>query len=431
MEATQSPMLTLAARGAMTLALAALLLSVSLVAWPEVRHAQQQRLALHLVTKLEKTPDASIHATLRQVAALGDPAIEALVRATASSRADVALVARRIIEERLANWRIRADAEAEFRLAEPLGKLATALAAHVEELGPFGQQWATRVVLEIVDLAGRCPPDQAAPLLADCSRVLADVPAVGPRMLTLNHQSHEAHSPSIARALPAVRLPTLRPHPPQRTPPRLPTPTIHGAPAADDPQSVSPTDQEIVPPAQRTLASDWVPEWSGRLIAPGALSERPAAGGGVPATAVVGDLIDVPSPQDMLERVHALKREPTRELFSQLAGTDRFTAAAAREVLAARGFGAEELAIAMRLIAADAAERVQLIDDLKVLPARAARRWLRELLDDPDADVRLKALTALATTNDPGLISIARDLVIRDTDPRVTQLASQIVRQAR
>src|SRR5690606_25371238 len=141
--------------------------------------------------------------------------------------------------ERLANWRIRADADAEFHLAEPLGKLATALAAHIDALGPFGQQWATRVVLEIVDLADRCPPDQTAPLLADCDLILAEVPALGPRMLTLG-PSPEVREPSMARTLPTVRLPTLPSNESQRTSPRLPAATANKVAPASEPRSTPP-----------------------------------------------------------------------------------------------------------------------------------------------------------------------------------------------
>ena len=120
-----------------------------------------------------------------------------------------------------------------------------------------------------------------------------------------------------------------------------------------------------------------------------------------------------------------------RELLLQMNAADKFTAAAIREVFAERGIAAEELAVATRLLAADPAERIKLIDELKVLPARTARRWLRELLIDADAEVRLKALTALATTNDPELRSIARDIAVRDTDRRVAEMATQIMRQTR
>jgi hypothetical protein len=74
---------------------------------------------------------------------------------------------------------------------------------------------------------------------------------------------------------------------------------------------------------------------------------------------------------------------------------------------------------------------LQLVEDLEVLPARTARRWLKELLSDELAEVRLEALTALATTNDPELVSIARELAVRDTDPQVADLATRIMQDAR
>ena len=435
MEATQSPSLsTLATRGALTTALAALMLAAIFFAWPRVSDWQQQRLAMRLVAELEQSPHVSIHGVLGEVATLGDPAIEALVVAATSQRADIALAARELIDHRLATWRIRAAAEAGFDLSRPAGLLAVALATHVDKLGPFGQQWATRLALDIVDLSAECPPDEAALLLASCSKVLGEVPALGPRMLTADRQTQEIEFPTRRRELPAVDLPPLlheEPPPAGRTLSQSSTKATSAVANSSDLPLVPEGTPPQASPRQGPLASDWVPDWSARTSALEAIPQTPLVGDTENHAPGASDLVDVPSPQDMHELVSQLKREETRNLFDQLNGAERFTAAAIREVLTARGFGGEELAIAGRLADGDAHERLQLIDDLKVLPARTARRWLRELLDDEDADVRLKALTALATPNDPGLIPIARNLAVHDSDHRVTELASQIVRQAR
>ncbi len=73
---------------------------------------------------------------------------------------------------------------------------------------------------------------------------------------------------------------------------------------------------------------------------------------------------------------------------------------------------------------------MRLIVDLEVLPAAAARRWLRLLLSDSDAEVRMRSLTALATTSDPQLYALAREMAVNDHDRRVSELATRIMRQA-
>ena len=60
-----------------------------------------------------------------------------------------------------------------------------------------------------------------------------------------------------------------------------------------------------------------------------------------------------------------------------------------------------------------------------------ARRWLHWLLEDDSPEVRLRALSAIATTSDPRLYEVARDIAVHDQDPRVAKLASQIMEQAR
>ena len=82
-----------------------------------------------------------------------------------------------------------------------------------------------------------------------------------------------------------------------------------------------------------------------------------------------------------------------------------------------------------QLSAPDPLQRRQLVRQLSDLPASATRRWLRWLLQDVDAEVRLQALTAFATTGDPQLLNIATDIATNDRDPRVAELASKILQQ--
>jgi len=77
------------------------------------------------------------------------------------------------------------------------------------------------------------------------------------------------------------------------------------------------------------------------------------------------------------------------------------------------------------------ADRNQLVEAVSTLPADNTRRWLRWLLKDNAAEVRLQALTALATTNDPQLFHLAREMAVADQDARVSELASRIMRQVR
>ena len=206
MEAARSPLSSFAARLVATATVVALMLAATFQLWPRVSFWQQQRLATRLIAELEHTASPQIHTTLKQITSLGNPAIEPLVIAAASERADIALAARRIIEEQLATWKIRAGSQEQFSLSEPTSLLAAALAKHIAELGPFGQQWATRITLDLVDIAGGIPTKAAVPILADCSVVLSATPALGPRMLTPEPPTSANDTEPIAVELPAVTI---------------------------------------------------------------------------------------------------------------------------------------------------------------------------------------------------------------------------------
>ena len=126
-----------------------------------------------------------------------------------------------------------------------------------------------------------------------------------------------------------------------------------------------------------------------------------------------------------------LQRRSSNELLSRLARASFFEAGTIRAVLRERGFDDAELALMQRLVSPAAADRLRLVEDVSILPAASALRFLRLLLNDTNADVRLRALTALATTNAPNLSALARELALRDEDPRVSELASRLLQPTR
>jgi HEAT repeat protein len=63
---------------------------------------------------------------------------------------------------------------------------------------------------------------------------------------------------------------------------------------------------------------------------------------------------------------------------------------------------------------------------LPEVPGLDAVPWLVLLTRDEDAEVRLTALTLLATTGDPTLLDEVGELVRGDADPRVQRLAERL-----
>jgi hypothetical protein len=307
--------------------------------------------------------------------------------------------------------------------------LACALAKHVKALGPLGQQWASRLSLELVELAADMPAAEAVPLLTDCSSVMAAVTPLGPRMRTLSNGSSPLATEEISLPLPSMNLPYWASEQAMTRHKDLLEPPI---PQMADELATPLESSESGNLTQLPRKSNWVPEWSRQ--APLATKSNPEERPPLVESANVSSserLLTIPSPDEMAALFEKLNLQETPSLLGRVMSADYYTAAVIRAVLEARGVGDDELSIATRLAAADPAERLHLVDDLKVLPARMARRWLRELLADKDAEVRLKALTAIATTNDPELVGIAHELAVHDSDQRVTELAARIMREAR
>ena len=428
MEATKSLFGPVAMRLATVIALTVLMLAAGFLLWPRVSFWQQHRLAIGMVAKLEQAKSPNSRA-LRQIATIGYPAIDSLILAAASEQTQIALEAREIVEERLAAWKNRSVADEDFSLIVPVSILASALAEHVDALGPHGQQWASKLSLELVDLAAAMPAAEAVQLLADCSTVMSAVTPLGPRMRTLSSGNSSSPSNETALPLPSMKLPHLASEQAMMGNEGLldlPFPSMANELATP----LEPSDSTDMIPLPRD--SSWIPEWSRQ--APFAsnsnpVDELPQTGSAIAAP--TDPVLRIPSPDEMATLFQKLRLEETAGLLNRIASSDHYTAAVIRSVLKERGIGSEELSLAVRLAAADAAERLELVDELKVLPARTARRWLRELLTDKNADVRLKALTAMATTNDPELIGIAREVAVQDSDSRVTELAARIIREAR
>jgi hypothetical protein len=58
-----------------------------------------------------------------------------------------------------------------------------------------------------------------------------------------------------------------------------------------------------------------------------------------------------------------------------------------------------------------------------------ARPWLVLLADDVSAEVRLGAITVMATSNDAMLLEKALAVALRDRDPRIADLAARLHRR--
>lgn len=96
------------------------------------------------------------------------------------------------------------------------------------------------------------------------------------------------------------------------------------------------------------------------------------------------------------------------------------------QLLASRGFKPLPEKLVRCYLSADSEERAQIVDRVVAEPTIDSRPWLAMLAEDEDADVRLAAVTMMATSTDRDLVEKAWQVALRDRDPRIADLASRL-----
>lgn len=393
--------------------------------WPHVGRWHKRHLATQLAAQIDSAPDEEARILVHELAALGTVAIDELVAHTLSPRVIVAETARTEVNDALANHRILLARKGHERDAEALVRLAEALAENSEQFGPVGRRWAESMMLKLIDLTEQVPPAQASIILDHSSTLLANIPPNGPRQQSLESSvSQSVPQESAVAASPTIDLHTLavpseaalaRSTPPANQPPAqkaAPPVTQHKPATTPEPQPAK-VDRNVT-----TLP--WVSSGKSSLSVEvdDPKTQENSTG-----------LVDVPSPLETQQRIARMRGLSTRVLLEKLAHADRFMAGPIRHVLELRGVSRQEIELTATIFASDISRRLELVEQTAKLPAATARRILRLMLEDSHADVRLLALSTLATTDDPQLPALAKEITIRDKDPRVADLAEELMRR--
>jgi hypothetical protein len=164
-------------------------------------------------------------------------------------------------------------------------------------------------------------------------------------------------------------------------------------------------------------------EWVEPITQPAANthSEQASRAGALPASA------------EELKRqndLHAsLKSVDALDLMRRLRAEDIDQRAEARRELLRRNFSEVDLELAGQLFSPDIETRKQLVRAVPRLSSVDAAQWLMWLALDPQPEVRLAAVTTLATTGDPALLGRVEALARNDRDPQIQAMAEQIAKQ--
>lgn len=392
------------------LLIAAVLAAGMLAGWPLARKHVPPVLAAFWREQILHAPDDQLPRLLAELAALGDDGLPALAEFIGCQRASVSRAARAQLTRQIDTWLALPSAEAGSHLAA----VAKALAARAADYGPSARDYAEDVIDRLLAARGAGRVFLSTEALVDCETVL-QVAEAAHRLAFANRDpassEAEAFLPPVRDEPQAARADaSTEPASAATTPSAESTP--RGAAAANtsepmrieppaDPAAPGPLDLETDPlrelpemPARQTPL-DFHPT---RLEQPDAARPGPSATGALAAA-----------------------DEETR-IFTwmhQLHSPDATIVQHASRHLAEVGFGPAQLELARSLTSPNPADREQLAEILPQVPGIDAKTWLIWLSRDERADVRLAAISVMATINDPVLLKRLRDMATRDADPRV------------
>jgi hypothetical protein len=384
--------------------------------------------------RLETVSDEAVPALLRQLAGMGESGVPVLVAALDSQRQNVAAGADRVLTESLLRWQERPDANnMKLQLA-----LAEALAARVGQSGPSAQSRAAQLALHILQFMPDARSADNGRLIAACLRVLQSGPdlpdglaenqipgRIERRLMWqygLHPQNNEAYTMANASGK-AGRDSGGSSESDDNRPAAFDSDRDNikqDSLAADDSQAEAAKNRQSGAPAllpdgfngnQRLLPGDQSKDAS-----------RPLQSGERTAGAASQRVKTIKPPVDF-------SGVDTVALMRELHSLDRPTVEAAAAELARRKFTPLLLDLARRLFDPDNEVRLNLVRALPGMPGVDATPWLLWLARDGDAEVRLTALTLIATSGDPSLLEQVERMAQDDPDPRVQDRADRIGRQ--
>jgi hypothetical protein len=122
----------------------------------------------------------------------------------------------------------------------------------------------------------------------------------------------------------------------------------------------------------------------------------------------------------------SLASADSRELLKKWIALEKDEAQPIERELARRGFGKLSKPLVRQFFSNNSQDRMRLIDNVLAQPGGGSEAWLILLAGDADPDVRLFAVTFMATSNNSALVEKAWQMVIRDHDPRIADLAGRL-----
>jgi len=392
---------------------------ISMAAW------KRSHMLAELAHTLAHGEQAEAESAARQLAVVSAPPIALLVDVAASEdrmRAQAAQVALgRILD------RVEKDADAGQQLSRAsklTAELSSTLAEHRRAFPRGSHPWLADTTQRILKIANQCPAKM--PLIGlHCDDIISVISLTRPRApvalpavasmtaipapdLQLAGLEREFASFAAEAKMPAKK--TISPISTASDP----SPEPEGAADASR-LPIDSTHSLSASPAN--VAAEVRPDWSNaepRMLPANtvrSLNEvRTDEEAVVPSKQATNSKQPLDDARDLLERWRTSRSErPEIE-----------------DELATRGFRPIPKRLVEQYFSENLADRLRLVDSVLTEPGVDARPWLILLAEDENAEVRLMAVTVMATSDDKALVEKAWQTALRDRDSRIADLAARL-----
>ncbi len=398
--------------------------------------------------QLASVSDNEAGALLRRARKLGKPGIAVLVEALGSDRRNLARAAKRELHHALSNYATLRAAESSPHLAV----LADELARRVDDFNLSARCDAADLASRILSWPLDAKAVNRTQVFASCERVLRATrlegrvraarrqPARGNRTEPFVMESQRLTSASNNGN---SQIAAQDSDPAEAEPDQPPAPKVLSfsgdniARMSRLPGGGLPIETLPIPelsnnkPAEPSIADARPSEPRPLSAAPEAVPLEPVA----PPTVSANNGSGVSGPQagSGFAKVNsaAMKTRETVELMRNLQGGESRRARGSRDELVRRGFTELQLDLARRAFDPDPEVRKQLARSMPALRSVNPAPWLILLSRDADADVRLLAITLLATTADPAVLEQVEQVARKDSDSRIRRQAKRISQRGR
>lgn len=374
--------------------------------------------------RLETAPAGEMPERLRLAGDAGEHSLDLLVAALQSPRAELSAAAHDALAARIDRRSAGQDPATPAQLAS----LVERLSRSIDRWPPQSQRWAANLVEQILELSPAWDVADRSAALAACQVVLSAAGA-------LKEPAHPASKPvaqltALSTPGPLVQSEATPAHELGKVPGGgLPMTLPLGTPSNSTAEIANPPREHTIHEYQSSGQNSTPPP---RLLSPDPQGARPVPDSSQnplrkPSTEV--------SPSETLRVSATAKANPSESLddealtvrwMHQLQSTDQSAVRRAEDELRQRGFGEFQVELARRLTHDNPVLRRQLAEAIPGMPQIDRKVWLIWLSRDEDADVRLTALSIMATSGDPELMKRVEQIARQDSDPRIQRQADKL-----